>query len=340
MSRASRPKQLLPLVGGRSLLELAVERLSPVFGDENILVITNAEYASQVRQCVPSLREENVIGEPEGRDTANAIALGAQVLAGRDESATMAVFTADHVIRPQDQFQRAVELACQGAENHRTGLVTFGVRPTWPHTGLGYVKISPGSDGPVHPVEGFREKPDHQTAREYVDSGNYFWNSGMFVWTVEAINAALGEFLPESLAKLAPIGQAVADGEDYRPILREVYPTLEKISIDFAVMERAREVYMVELDCEWVDVGAWPALEQVGRLDDSGNVVQAERSLLVDSARNVIVSEGNHLLAVVGVDDCIVVHTPDATIVCNKTDAQRIKDVVGQVQETFGDDVL
>ena len=340
LSRLSRPKQLLPLLGGKSLLEIAVDRLAPVFGADNVLVITNAEYADQVADSVPSLKPENVIGEPEGRDTANAIALAAELLAARDPHATMAVFTADHVIRPQDRFAAAVERAIEAAESNPDALVTFGIRPTWPHTGLGYIHC-PQPEGDARPVKAFREKPDHQTARQYVDSGEYFWNSGMFVWSLDAIRTSLREFLLDSMTKLGPIREAAEAGQDFIALLAEVYPTLERISIDYAVMEKAPTVLMVEMDAEWVDVGSWPALDRVSEQDETGNVVLAEKSLLLDSGRNVIVCEdASHLMAVVGMDDCIVVHTPDATLVCNKSDSQRIKELVALVEEKFGPEHL
>ncbi len=340
LSRLSRPKQLLPLLGGKSLLEIAVDRLAPVFGADNVLVITNAEYAAQVADSVPSLKPENVIGEPEGRDTANAIALAAELLAARDPHATMAVFTADHVIRPQDRFAAAIERAIEAAESNPDALVTFGIRPTWPHTGLGYIHC-PQPKGDARIVNAFQEKPDHQTARQYVDSGEYFWNSGMFVWSLDAIRTSLREFLSDSMTKLGPIRQAAEAGQDFVALLAEVYPTLERISIDYAVMEKAPTVLMVEMDAEWVDVGSWPALDRVSEQDETGNVVLAEKSLLLDSGRNVIVCEdASHLMAVVGIEDCIVVHAPDATLVCNKSDSQRIKELVALIEEKFGPEHL
>jgi len=337
LSRGSRPKQLLPLLGGKNLLSLAVERLEGLFENDNIWVITNAEYADQVGEALPNLPRENIVGEPEGRDTANAVALAAELLSARDENATMAVFTADHVIRPQEEFAACVTKALETAEKHPDALLTFGIRPSWPHTGLGYVHCESvaGAEG-VYSVIGFKEKPDHQEARRYVESGQYFWNSGMFVWTAGAICGALNEFLPDSMAKLAAIGDAVRKGEDYAPVLVEVYPTLEKISIDYAVMEKARKVLMVELTCEWLDVGHWPALADVCEQDDSGNVIIAPNVMVMDSFRNVIVSEDDHLLAVMGMDDCIVVHAADATLVCNKSDSQRLKELVTAMEKKHG----
>jgi len=337
LSRMNRPKQLLPLLGGKNLLELAVGRLDGIFGNDKILVITNAEYVEQVAEALPQLPRENIVGEPEGRDTANAIALACELLAGRDEDSTMAVFTADHVIRPMDCFARAINLACDAAERFPDALVTFGIRPTWPHTGLGYIHCERTPIDGVFNVEGFKEKPDHMTARRYVESGIYYWNSGMFVWKTSAIREALQEFLPDSLSKLAPVSRAVREGRDYRGILREAYPSLKKISVDYAVMEKAHKVYMVELNCEWLDIGSWPSLENVTELDESGNAVVATNAVLLDSFRNVVVTEDDHLLAVVGMDDCIIVRSPDATLVCNKSDSQRLKELVDLIAKKYGD---
>jgi len=336
MSRLDRPKQLLPLLAGKNLLQMAVDRLDGLFETDNILVITNKEYAPLVAESLPQLPPGNIIGEPEIRDTANAIALGVELLAARDENATMTLFTADHVIRPQEKFADAVGLACEVAEQHPQSLVTFGLRPTWPHMGLGYIHcrevVRPG----VLKVVGFKEKPEHKIARQYVESGEHYWNSGMFVWTLGAIRNALLEFLPDSMAKLAPVGQAAAAGEDYVPLLEEIYPTLTPISIDYAVMERASSVLMVELKCEWLDVGNWTALSQVADPDEDGNVVIADNAMVMDCNRNVIVTEGDHMLAVVGMDDCIIVHSNDATLVCTKADSQRLKQLIGVMEERFG----
>ena len=337
LSRKSRPKQLLPLIEGKSLLEMAVGRLDGIFEHKNILVITNAEYADQVAQALPQLPAENIVGEPVGRDTANAIALGAELLAGRDDDATMAVFTADHVIRPVDRFAETMRSACEAAEEHTEALLTFGIRPTWPHTGLGYIHCERTPVDGVYNVEGFKEKPDHQTARHYVESGLYYWNSGMFVWKVSAIRKVLAEFLPDSVKKLSGIAEAVRAGKDYSGILAQVYPTLKKISIDYAVMEKAHKVYMVDLNCEWLDIGSWPSLADVTELDEAGNVVVAKNAALLDSFRNVVVTEDDHLLAVLGMDDCIIVHSADATLVCNKSDSQRLKELVDLIGRKYGD---
>lgn len=336
MSRQARPKQILPLVDGKNLLQLAVERMAGLFENENIFIITNQEYAQQIAEALPQLPPQNIVGEPEGRDTANAIALAAAILEGKDENGTMAVFSADHVIRPAEKFAEAVNTACQTAEETPDSLVTFGIKPTFPHTGLGYIECGQQDANGTFSVQRFVEKPDHQTARRYVESGKHFWNSGMFVWTIKAISAALQQYLPNSVEKLAPITQAVKDGKDYSDILANVYPQLEKISIDYAVMEKAARVLMVNLKSEWFDVGSWPALDNVTDLDDSDNALVAPNTVMLDSYRNVVVSEDDHLIATVGMDDCIIVHTPDATLVCKKSDSQRLKELLAQIEAKYG----
>ncbi len=337
LSRLGRPKQLLPLIRGKSLLELAVERLDGLFDCANILVVANAEYADQISAALPQLPRENIVGEPEGRDTANAVALAAQLLAARDEDATMAVFTADHVIRPVSVFADAVRTACEAAEKYTDALVTFGIHPTWPHTGLGYIHCSQTVANGTREVLAFKEKPDRHAARRYVESGQHYWNSGMFVWKVATIRDALEQYLPESISRLAPVMAAAGEGREYGQILRDTYPHLEKISIDFAVMEKAARVLMVELKCEWLDVGSWPAVENIVDLDEAGNAIVATSTAVVDSFRNIIVTEDEHLLAVLGMDDCIIVHSPDATLVCNKADSQRLKELVQALRRKYGD---
>jgi len=336
LSRRRRPKQLLPLIGGKSLMTMAVERLEGLFANDHIWIITNAEYAERVAEALPQIPRRNIIGEPEGRDTANAIALAAALLAERDDQATMAVFTADQVIRPLECFAAAVQRAFQTADAHSDALLTFGIRPTWPHTGLGYIHCGKTIADGVHEVVGFKEKPEHQIARRYVEDGLHYWNSGMFVWKFGAIRAELRKHLPDSMSKLAPVAAAVSQGQDYAALLATIYPELQKISIDFAVMEKAAKVLMVELSCDWLDVGSWPSLETVAELDGAGNVVIAREAVIMDSFRNILVTEDDHLLAVLGMDECIVVHSPDATLVCNKSDSQRLKELVAVLEEKYG----
>jgi len=336
LSRKSRPKQLLRILGNKSQLELAVERVRGLVEPENIYIITNAHYAQAVRDESPDLPAANVIGEPEGRDTANAIGLAAAILAKKDPQAIMGVFTADHVIEPADVFVRTLERAYELVEKSPESLITFGLKPTWAHTGLGYVHAgdpicSAQDDYQAFKVQSFKEKPSSELAREYCDSGQYYWNSGMFVWRARTILEQLHKFLPDSYTKLQQIAQSW-DAPAGPDIFKRTFLTLEKISIDYAVMEKASDVLVVVLPCSWVDIGSWSTLEDVLEADEHGNVVTASSVELIDSKNNVIVSEDEHLFGLIGVKDLVVVHSPKATLVCHKSQAQRVKELVARLQ--------
>jgi mannose-1-phosphate guanylyltransferase len=339
LSRVARPKQLLPLVDGRSLLQLSYDRVAGVLPAEQIYVCTAEADRDAVLECLPALRPENVLGEPVGRDTANAIGLAAAVLIERDPDAVIAFVTADHIIEPVAAFRTALDEAfALAAEPGR--LVTFGIVPTHPHTGLGYVEVGTHLAGgnAARQVVGFAEKPDETTASGYVESGRYLWNSGMFVWRADAVLGQLATHLPTAHADLVRIGRQW-DGPERAVTLNTVYPTLPKISIDYAVMEPASRsagtVVVVPLDVSWLDVGSWPALAQTLPLDDNGSAVRAT-TVSLDSADNVLVSDDDaHLIAVVGVEGLVVVHTGDATLVCRRGAAEAVKGLAIQVGEQF-----
>jgi mannose-1-phosphate guanylyltransferase len=315
---------------------------------ERIYVCTKSEYADSVASNLPELPKGNLLGEPEGRDTANAVGFAAAVLQKKDADATMAVVTADHVIEPIDQFQSALRLAFEVVKEQPNSLVTFGIVPTHGHTGLGY--IYRGDPLPLvsrragaYRVQSFKEKPDQPTADRYVESGRYYWNSGMFVWRCDTVLKELSLHLPEAHKGLMRIGEAWGT-QQQQQVISEVYPRLQRISIDYAVMEPASQhkgkanVVTVEMPIQWLDVGSWPALAETLRLDEHENAVDAQLVMLVDTDNNIIIShDPEHLIATVGLSDMIVVHTRDVTMVCPKRDAQRVKDLVGKAKELFGE---
>jgi mannose-1-phosphate guanylyltransferase len=345
MSRAARPKQLLEVVGGRSLLQLAFDRLRTVLPAEAIWVCTGAAHREAVLANLPELLPANLLGEPCGRDTANAVGLPAAVLHEQDPDAVMAVVSADHVIEPVEVFADRLEAAFELAESQKSALVTLGIVPTGPQTGFGYIERGPELGNGGFRVSAFKEKPDAATAQSYVDSGRYYWNSGMFVWRADTVLNELASYLPDSRAGLARIAEA-EPGPRREEVLAEVYPTLPKISIDYAVMEPAAagrgsaEVFVVELGVDWLDVGSWPALGSTVDSDAAGNRAQAT-TLLVDSAGNIVVSDDpEHLIAAVGLRDMIVVHTGDVTMICPKAEAERVKHLVAAAAERYGDRYL
>ena len=336
LSRTRRPKQLLRLFGGKSLLQLARERLVGLFEPENVWVITSAHYLDQVAEALPDVPRANLIGEPMGRDTANAIGLAANLLARRDGDATMAVFTADHIIEPMEPFGRAIRAGLEAAERHPDALITFGVTPRSAHTGYGYVRHGEALGPDLYGVAEFKEKPTLEVAERYLASGEYLWNSGMFVWRVAAILAELARQLPENARRLEVLAgqwEAVAT----TPAGAAQFEQLRKISIDFGVMERAERVLLVRMDCEWKDLGSWISIAGTGTPDEQGNVTLAPRGLVVDGANNVVVSESEHLVVALGVSDLVIVHSNDATLVCRADQVERIKDLAAVRKAQFGE---
>jgi mannose-1-phosphate guanylyltransferase len=348
LSRNARPKQLLPVVKGKSLLRLSYDRLRGILPPDRIYVCTGSQHGQLVLDDLPELPKDNLLGEPMGRDTANAVGFSAAVLRERDNDAVMAITTADHVIEPIDTFQAAVKTAFDVATEDPSALVTFGIVPTHGHTGLGYIHrgepiMVKGKPGAAYRVLGFKEKPDKPTADRYVESGRYYWNSGMFVWRADTVLNELAAHLPESHKGLADIARAWATPQRDK-VLDEVYPALKKISIDYAVMEPASQnkgkahVTVVEMPVQWLDVGSWPALAETLEADEHNNAMQAPVFVLLDSDDNIVVSEDpGHLVTTIGVSDMIIVHTKDATLVCPKNESQRVKDLVGRVKEKYGE---
>jgi len=333
-SRRRHPKQFLALGGGRPLLRRAYERVEPLVGAERVWVVTSQATADASRELLPELPESNVLAEPAARDTAACAGWASQTILTRDPEAVCVILPADHVIGQEDRLREALAFGARHVEEVG-GLLTFGIRPTRPETGYGYLKLGPVQrrlgDLAVHVLERFVEKPDAATARDYVESGRYLWNSGMFAWRA-------GDFLAEihrQLPMLARGLDAISLGE--QP-LDEVYPGLPRISVDFGIMEGAERVWTIPVDFPWSDVGSWPALAEILPGDERGNVLQG-RTVCRDGAGNIAVSEGP-AIAMLGVDGLVVVATPDAVLVVPAGRAQEVKDLVNSLEEAGWDDVL
>jgi mannose-1-phosphate guanylyltransferase len=301
-------------------------------------VCTAARYADQVRAALPDLRPDRLVLEPVARDTANAVGLTAALVADVDPDAELAVVSADHVIRPLDRFADALRTAFEALAARPRALVTLGIRPTSPATAYGYVQRgAPTEVAGVWEAASFREKPDLATAEGYLASGRYLWNSGMFVWRARTVLDALADHLPETAAGLARI---VAAGPAERAVvLAEVFPTLPRISVDYAVLEPAAtepgRVLVAGLDVDWLDVGSWPALAHTLATRE-GNAVSG-LAVALDASGNIVYSDDpDHLVALVGVRDSVVVHTRDVTMVCPVADAERVKQLLAAVEERYG----
>jgi len=346
MSRADRPKQLLPFLEGRSLLELALRRLDGLVPPERCVICAGRMHEAAIRRTLPEITPERFIGEPCGRDTLNAVGLGAAVLARRDPEAVLAVFTADHVIRPVDRFQEIVGKAYALVEQHPETLVTFCIAPTGPAPGYGYLELGEPFGAAARRVCEFREKPDLETARRYVEAGpdRFLWNSGMFVWRADTLMDCIRRYAPANHAGLTRIADAW-ETPDRRAVLDEVFPDLARISVDYAVMEPASRdpavaVAAIPMPLEWLDVGSWPAFAQTCPRDAQGNALAAGRMEFIDT-RNTLAasSDPNHLIAAIGCEDLLIVHTPDATLVCRRDCADSVKELHRRVADRWGDDL-
>lgn len=329
-SRLSCPKHLLPIVGDKPMLTQTVERLTGLLPVENVIIITNAEQVEGTRRVCPNLPAANIVVEPIGRDTAAAVGLAMLLVKNRDPQATLAMLPADAYIQDEASFQNALTTAFKAAESAPC-LVTIGIQPTEPATGYGYIHRGPAEDvidnRDIFTVQQFKEKPDLDTAKSYLQSGEYFWNAGMFVWTVDSISKALAEHAPKLKAGLDEIESGLAAGRGLDELLAELYPNLEKISIDFAVMEKATNVRTLAATFDWDDVGAWPAVGRHFPADSAGNVSKGPAKFQ-SCSNNIVVTDPGHLVALIGVEDLIVVRTEDATLVCRRDQAQQIKDLV------------
>ncbi len=345
LSRQKRPKQVLELLDGQTLLRRCFDRLKPIFDIRNIIVLTNAGYSDVVRENLSELPANNVIAEPAVRDTAGAIGLVSTILKKYDPEATVAVVTADQIIEPAEVLQQALTDALAYINNNPEDMITFGIQPTFASTGLGYIKCGgaekiPNCRNEVYAVEAFKEKPDAKTAHEYLDTGQYFWNSGMFVWKARTILANLAKYLPKATEPLAKI-QADWDSPNQQQTLKEWFVKLPKISIDFAVMEKAERVKAIKLDCRWLDMGSFAALADIISSDENNNVVVAGQSELFDCKNSIIVTEDKgHLIAAIGLENMVVAHSPDATLVCHIDQTQRLKDLLDMIKEHGGDKFL
>ncbi len=338
LSREKTPKQLLAILGPKTFLQEAVERVLPLVPLKNIFIITNAAQAPEVRRQLPKLPKDNVVAEPVGRDTCAAVTLGAALVGARSTTGVMAVLPADHVIPDAKKFQQilgdAFELAAQGQ-----AIVTIGIKPTEPATGYGYIQT--GTELPTPPgakksrttfykAERFVEKPNFETALEYVNSGQYRWNAGMFVWSFITVTNGLQAHQPDMFAACQRWFKVASQPARLAKVLAKEYPGIKKISIDYALMEKVQNVVVADGAFEWDDLGAWPGLARHLKADPEGNCAMAD-FIHVDGARNLIYdarTKNKTPIAVVGLRDAILVQTDDAVLLAHKSQAQKVKELV------------
>lgn len=331
LSRTARPKQFLTFGGDRTLLQSTADRCAPLIPGGRMWVVTNALQAEETRRQLPEAPGAQVLVEPIGRNTAPCVGLAALRLVRDDPDAVMAVMPADHAISPSDVFRHALEQAAGLVAEDPQRLVLFGVRPTYAATGFGYIEQGePLRDGSVgRRVQSFREKPNHETAAGYLQAGRYLWNCGIFVWKAQTILDRLAEFEPELKAGL----DRIVNGPEaeFPARMAAEFPELKSISIDYAVLERAQNVCVLEAPFQWDDVGSWEALSRLEGTDGDGNTVVGPHCGL-GTHGCLIQSRPGHLIATVDVDDLLIVHTPDATLVTRRGDEQALRRIIEELK--------
>jgi mannose-1-phosphate guanylyltransferase len=339
-SRRNRPKQFLTLATESPLLRMTYDRLHGLMPDERIWIVTTSDTAAATRELLPELPPGNVIAEPVARNTAACTGLAATIVTAGDPEATCVVLPADHLIGDEPRFRSAM---AAGAElvAEEGGLLTFGVQPTHPETGYGYLEVGDEfrriGDWKIHHLARFVEKPDLDRAQGYLASGRFLWNAGIFAWRATDLLAEIERQLPDLARGLEGIAGALGS-DDFEDELAAVYPSLPATSVDFGIMEGAQRCWTVPVDYPWSDIGSWLAIGDELPADGSQNACSG-RIHTLDAARNVVVSTGP-AVSVVGVHDLVVVATPDAVLVVPKDQAQRVKDVVAELREKGWDDVL
>lgn len=343
-SRSQRPKQLLPLGGRSSLIQRTIDRLGDLVPLENILISTTEELAPTIADELAFLPRGAVLAEPFPRNTAPCIGLAALFIVRKDPQGTMAVMPADHVIDPAETFVRTLQVAGALVEEDAERLVTFGIPPTYPSPSFGYIERGDPLSGGViteHPefadkvfrVARFREKPSIEQARQFLEAGKFSWNAGIFVWKAQTVLDALARHEPEVHERLQAIAEA-ADSPQFADTLAREFEAMPNISIDYAVMERADHVVVVEAPFQWDDVGGWRALERLHPTDEQGNVVDAERSVVLDTSNTIIrCREAGHVVATLGVENLIVVVTPDATLVADKSREEDVRRIIAELEQ-------
>ncbi len=340
LSRNARPKQLVQIIGDGTMIQTTVARLQPLIPAERVLVITTAALAEETRKQLPMLKPEHVIAEPVGRDTAACVCLAALVVEKMSPGATMILLPADQVIRPADQFQKAL---AAGIEVARAGnLVTYGITPRFPATGYGYIKLAQRLSDvqgiTVNKVLGFVEKPDEATAKKYLSDGGYRWNSGIFTWKTDVVLDGLDTHCTWLSEALKPVAAAWGTA-DFAHVLNEVYQPLKKISIDYALMEKANNICVVTADFHWDDVGSWDSLYDHLPKDANGVITQGD--VLAQGCNNsLFVGQTQQIITAIGVNDLSVVVTKDAILIVPKGRSQQVKNVVDTLKAKGRADLL
>lgn len=327
MSTPEYPKQFVDVLGvGKTMIQMTVERFAPLCPPQNIWVVTSREYVPIVRQQLPQIPVENILPEPAMRNTAPCIAYACWKIKGQDPYANVVVTPADALVQDVNEFRKVIGQALDFTVAGRR-IVTVGITPTRPETGYGYIAASSETAGPIRKVDSFREKPALEVAQEYLRAGNYLWNAGIFVWNIDTITESIRTFNPDLAVKMDMMAEAFGTSSEAETIER-VFPTCEKISIDYAVMEKADYIYTIPGDFGWSDVGTWGSLWTLLPHDDEGNAVVGENVHLTECKGCIVHAPGASSVVLQGLEDCIVVEREGRMLICKLSEEQRIKDFV------------
>jgi len=331
-SRKKRPKQLLNIMNDRSMLKVTVDRLRNFSSYDEIFIVTNKAQAPLIREDIPDLPDENLLIEPFGKNTAPAIALSAINILALDKDAVMGVFPADHLIMKEQQFYNDLEKALE-AVHEKNCLVTFGIEPTRPATGYGYIQYDTKKilvEDKVYKVKTFAEKPNLNTAKRFLQSGDFLWNSGMFVWKADTILRQMKAHMPELYDSIMTI-QGAMGREDYDQIVEREWKTLRSESVDYGIMEKSGNVYVVRGEFFWSDLGSWASVYELSEKDDQENVIRGE-AMLVDSNENFVYSP-DRFVATIGLDGMVIINTDDVTLVVEKNKSEDVKKLVEMLEK-------
>lgn len=329
------PKQFLNLFGEGTMIQNTANRIKEIIPQERILVVTNDDYVEIVKEQLPKVPDTNIVGEPVAKNTAPCVAIAAELLIKQDPDAVMVVLPADHHITDPDRFQEILSSGIAKAESGKD-LVTIGIKPDRPETGFGYIHAKSGSaetlkGNSVEAVQGFKEKPSLETAQKFVDSGDYYWNSGMFIWRADTVLNEFKNQLPDMHDLLKQASEDLYT-DLHSVAINEFYFDCESVSIDYGVMEGAKSVYVVPGEFGWNDVGSWTAVYDLGEKNNDKNVIQALNVAFAESEKNLVVSDSGKMISLVGIDNVAVVETEDAILVCNLNTAQGVKEIVEQLK--------
>lgn len=332
-SRAARPKQFLDFFGtGRSLIQMTVDRILPLVPAEHILVVTNADYKGLVREQLPDILDENILCEPVRRNTAPCIAYAVAHIRALTDNANIIVASSDALIIDVEKFREVIAEGFRFVRKHNA-LLTIGMRPTRAETGYGYIQFEPSTES-CKPVKTFTEKPNRELAEVFFKSGEFLWNAGIFLWNLHTIWSCFEKMLPD-VALPFNNGSKHMGGTEEQAFINEMFPSLPSVSIDYGIMEKADNVYVIEADFGWSDLGTWGALHELSERDEAGNATLHCDASFYEARGNIVALENGKLAVVQGVDDCIIAESGNVLLVCKQKDEQQIRQFVVDAEEKY-----